>query len=161
MNITLKQIKKGSHLSADRFKKLLTALGKTRADNAPLSLIAVLDGNGLDDALLCLRALDGYDKEIRMYADWCAKQVQHLMIGSNFSNSFDGGYAASLALFFAGDFCISPADAAMNSARYARKAAWDGGYSFGSVDEYSLVNAINAASAAMDAQEKEFRRVFK
>ncbi len=61
------------------WKKLLTHLGKTKADDEPLSIITILDSNGLDDALWCLRAVEGCDREIRLYAVWCARQVQHLM----------------------------------------------------------------------------------
>lgn len=59
--------------------KLLSSLGKTKADDKPISILEILESNGLDDALWCLRAVDGYDKEIRLYAVWCARQVQHLM----------------------------------------------------------------------------------
>ena len=61
----------------DGWKKLLKHLGKTKADYEPLSIIEILDSNGLDDALWCLRAVDGHDREIRLYAVWCALQVQH------------------------------------------------------------------------------------
>ena len=59
--------------------KLLRRLGKTQADDEPLAITTVLDSNGLDDALWCLRAVDGYQREMRLYAVWCARQVQHLM----------------------------------------------------------------------------------
>jgi hypothetical protein len=63
----------------DGWKKLLSRLGKTRADDEPLLLTKILDSNGLDDALWCLCAVNGYEREIRLYAVWCARQVQHLM----------------------------------------------------------------------------------
>ena len=59
--------------------KLLAHLGKMKADDEPLSLLTVLESNGRDDALWCLRAVEGHDKELRLYAVWCARQVQHLM----------------------------------------------------------------------------------
>ena len=64
---------------ADGWAKLLRHLGKTQADDEPVSLLTILDSNGLDDALWCLRAVDGYQREMRLYAVWCARQVQHLM----------------------------------------------------------------------------------
>ena len=64
---------------ADGWAKLLRHLGKTQADDEPVSLLTILDSNGLDDALWCLRAVDGHKKEMRLYAVWCARQVQHLM----------------------------------------------------------------------------------
>jgi hypothetical protein len=64
---------------AEGWKKLLQHLGKTEADDEPLSIKEILSSNGLDDALWCLRAVDGYDKEIRLLAVAYARQVQHLM----------------------------------------------------------------------------------
>lgn len=64
---------------ADGWRKLLSHLGKTEADDEPLSIVTILDSNGLDDALWCLRAVTGHDREIRLYAVWCARQVQHFM----------------------------------------------------------------------------------
>ena len=37
------------------WEKLLGNLGKTKADNEPLSLLTVLESNGIDDAIWCLR----------------------------------------------------------------------------------------------------------
>ena len=78
MKTTLNQIRSQSPC-AEGWKKLLAHLGKTQADDEPLSIITVLDSNGLDDALWCLRAVESHDREIRLYAVWCARQAQHLM----------------------------------------------------------------------------------
>jgi hypothetical protein len=78
MKTTLNAIRKHGPCE-DGWKKLLTHLGKTKADDEPLSIVTILDSNGLDDALWCLRAVEGCDREIRLYAVWCARQVQHLM----------------------------------------------------------------------------------
>ena len=64
---------------ADGWAKLLRHLGKTSADAEPLMLLTILESNGLDDALWCLRAVDGHKREIRLFAVWCARQVQHMM----------------------------------------------------------------------------------
>lgn len=58
---------------------LLMHLGKSKADNEPLSIETIIDSNGIEDAVWCLRAVEGYDREIRLFAIWCARQVQHLM----------------------------------------------------------------------------------
>ena len=55
--------------------RLLYYLGKTEADDAPLSLLAILASNGLDDALWALRSVDGYDREIRLLACDFAEHV--------------------------------------------------------------------------------------
>jgi len=78
MKTTLNEIREYNPY-AEGWTKLLQYLNKTKADDEPLSLLTVLDSNGLDDALWCLRAVKGYDKEKRLYAVWCARQVQHLM----------------------------------------------------------------------------------
>jgi hypothetical protein len=78
MKTTLNQIREHGPC-VEGWTKLLQHLNKTKADDELLSLLTVLDSNGLDDALWCLRAVKGYNKEKRLYAVWCAKQVQHLM----------------------------------------------------------------------------------
>lgn len=67
---------------ADGWAKLLRHLGKTQADDEPLTLATILDSNGIEDALWCLRAADGWEREARLYAVWCVRQVQHLMTDS-------------------------------------------------------------------------------
>ena len=64
---------------ADGWETLLGYLGKTKADDAPLSFETILESNGIDDALWCLRAEPQHAKEYRLFAVWCARQVQHLM----------------------------------------------------------------------------------
>ena len=65
--VTLKAIKNHSPC-LDGWQKLLKHLGKTKSDNKPLSLITILDSNGLDDALWCLRALPPeMDGKIRLF----------------------------------------------------------------------------------------------
>ena len=77
MFVTLKDIRDHSPCVAG-WNLLLSHLKKCRADTEPLSLKTILESNGLDDALWCLRALEGYVREKRLYAVWCAQQVQHL-----------------------------------------------------------------------------------
>ena len=127
---------------ADGWTKLLAHLGKTKADDEPLSIATILDSNGLDDALWCLRAVSGHDREIRLYAVWCARQVQHLMTDPRSLAALD------IAERFAnGDASDSERDAAWAAAwAAARDAAW--------------AAARGAArDAAGDAQAAELRRI--
>lgn len=78
MQTTLNQIREHGPCGKG-WTKLLQHLNKTKADDEPLPLLTILDSNGLDDALWCLRAVEGFEKEKRLYAVWCARQVQHLM----------------------------------------------------------------------------------
>ncbi|MFN7645203.1 MAG: hypothetical protein ACK5PW_19310, partial [Burkholderiales bacterium] len=78
MKTTLNKIRAHSPCR-DGWEKLLRGLGKAAADDEPLWIDQILDISGLDDALWCLGAVDGYDREIRLYAVWCARRVQHLL----------------------------------------------------------------------------------
>jgi hypothetical protein len=65
---TLEAIRKCSPCK-DGWQKLLEHLGKTRADNEPLRFSTILDSNGIDDALWCLRSLgDEHRAVIRLLA---------------------------------------------------------------------------------------------
>lgn len=63
----------------DGWRKVLKHLGKTQADDEPLPLLTILDSNGLDDCLWCLRAVDDVDSFARHFAVDCAERVRHLM----------------------------------------------------------------------------------
>ena len=124
---------------ADGWAKLLRHLGKTKADDEPLALVTILQSNGLDDALWSLRACDGIDREARLYAVWCARQVQHLMADPRSLAALDvaEGYANGLATK---DELAAARDAAGDA---ARDAAW-----------------AAAWAAAGDAQAARFLEVF-
>ena len=137
----------------DGWKKLLKHLGKTKADDEPLPLLTILESNGLDDTLWCLRAVPEHDKEWRLYAVWCARQVQHLMADERSINALDvserfaNGEATSEELAAARD---ATRNAAWDAARdAARDAAWDA--------RDATRNA--ARDAARDTQEKELIRI--
>ena len=112
MKTTLNKIRE-HHPCSGGWAKLLRHLGKTTADDAALSITAILDSNGLVDALWCLRAVTGHDREIRLYAVWCARQVQHLMtdprsltaldVAERYANNLATQYDLSAAWAAAGD----------------------------------------------------------
>ena len=124
METTLNAIRSKGPCS-EGWKKLLTNLGKTAADDEPLSLITILDSNGLDDAIWCLRAVTGHDKEIRLFAVWCARQVQHLMKDPRSINALD--VAERFANGDATEEELEAARAAAGAAAWdaASAAAWD------------------------------------
>ena len=62
-----------------RYLKLRHHLGRGYGDDTPIDIATILDSNGLDYALWCLRAVDGHAREMRLYAVWCARQVPSLM----------------------------------------------------------------------------------
>lgn len=73
----------------DDWEKLLNHLGKTQADDEPLPYSVIVESNGLDDALWCCRAEPQYAKEWRLFAVWCARQVQYLMIDKRSLDAID------------------------------------------------------------------------
>ena len=79
ITITLNAIRKHHPCSAG-WTKLLAHLGKTKADDEPFPLTTVLESNGLEDTTWCCKCLPEYNREWRLFAVSCARQVQHLMI---------------------------------------------------------------------------------
>jgi hypothetical protein len=167
----------------DGWEKLLRNLGKTQADDEPISIIAILESNGIDDALWCLRAFDDVDKDARLFAVWCARQVQHLMtdprsiaaidVAERYVNCDANGAELSAAWAAANAAASSAANAAASSAAWAaasdaaRAAAWDAANAAGwDVESDAASSAAWAAAraaawaAAWDAQESEFRQRF-
>jgi hypothetical protein len=55
--------------------KLLNHLNKTQSDDEPLEFRTILESNGLNDTIWALRAVEGKDKEIRLFAADCAELV--------------------------------------------------------------------------------------
>ena len=151
MKTTLNKIRKYEPCAAG-WQKLLTYLGKAKADDEPLSIATILDSNGLDDALWCLRAVEGYDREIRLYAVWCARQVQHLMKDQRSLDALD--VAEQYALGKATDAELAAVrDAAMDAWAAVRDVVRPAGSS-GAAARYAAANAAaNAATtiAAADA----------
>ena len=135
---------------ADGWKKLLTHLGKTTADDEPLDLLTILDSNGLDDALWCLRAMPEHDKHWRLYAVWCARQVQHLMTDERSIAALD--VAERHAHGRATDTELYAAEAAAGDATGAW-AAWD------AARDAAGDAAWAARDAAGDAQASRLREV--
>jgi len=159
MKTTLNKIRAKSPCT-EGWKKLLAHLGKTKADDEALSIITILDSNGLDDALWCLRAVEGSDKEIRLYAAWCARQVQHLMTDRRSLNALDVAerYANGLAT----DKELAAASAAAWSAWSAADAwsaaedaadAWSAAEDAARAAAWSAAGGADAARAAADAAD--------
>ena len=114
---------------ASGWAKLLGNLGKTKADDEPLAITTILESNGVDDALWCLRAVDGYQREMRLFAVDCARMVQHLMTDQRSIDALDvaeryaDGLATDQALAAAWDAALAAVRDAARDA--ARAAAWD------------------------------------
>lgn len=135
MKTTLNKIRACSPCH-EGWTKLLRTLGKTKADDELLAITTVLHSNGLDDALWCLRAVDGHQREIRLYAVDCARSVQHLMTD-----------ARSIAAI---DVAERHADGLATDAELAaaRAAAWDAAWDAAAGDAAAGAAAWDAAAGA-------------
>jgi hypothetical protein len=100
---------------ATGWTKLLSNLGKTKADDEPLRIAVILESNGLDDALWCLQAVDGHQREMRLFAVYCARSIQHLMIDQRSIDAIDVAERHAYGL---------ATDEELTAAGSARDAAW-------------------------------------
>jgi hypothetical protein len=121
MKTTLNKIRAHSPC-ASGWARLLKNLGKTCADDEPLAITTILDSNGVDDALWCLRAVDGHQKEMRLYAVDCARSVQHLMKDARSVAAIDVAERHAHGLATDSELAAAARDAAGYAARCV---AWD------------------------------------
>jgi hypothetical protein len=166
------------------WEKLLKNLGKTQADDEQLSMLTILDSNGLDDALWCLRACDGIDREARLFAVACVRRVRHLMTDPASVNALEvaeryaHGQATEHELFAARAAAEAAEGAAEGFAAWAAArtaawaaawaaawdaawaawAAWDAAWAAWAAEGFAEGAAARAAERAW--QEQEFKRVF-
>ena len=137
----------------DGWVKLLSHLGKTKADDEPLALVEILKSNGIADAIWCLRALpEEHESKVRLFNCDIAEHVLPIYTAQypndtrvadaiRISRMFANGEATQDELSATRAAAWTAAGAAAGSARAAADAAWD---------------ALDAADAAADAAgEKE------
>ena len=144
----------------DGWTKLLTHLGKTKADDEPLSYETILASNGLDDALWCLRAEPQHAREYRLLAVWFARQVQHLMTDPRSLAALD--VAERHANGEANGELSAAWDAAWDAARDAAgaaagAAAWDAAWDAArdAAGDAAWAAAWDAAGAAAGAAARD------
>jgi hypothetical protein len=89
-DMTLNQIR-SHHPCTEGWAKLLKHLGKTAPDDEPLSLLTVLESNGLDDAIWCLRT-EPTPERIQRFALAMARRVEHLTLTSKDCNDVTERY---------------------------------------------------------------------
>ncbi|MGV4659122.1 hypothetical protein [Burkholderia pseudomallei] len=89
--------------------------------DAEIPLLDILKSNGLNDALWTLRCISDADRDLRLFAIWCARQVEHLMQDQRSKDALN--VAERFANGEATDEERAAAWAAAQAA--ARAAAWD------------------------------------
>jgi hypothetical protein len=146
---TLNRIR-SSLFGTDGWKKLLRSLDKTKPDDEPLPLVTILDSNGFDVALRCLSAVEGHDKEIRLFSVEIAREVQHLMRDPRSVEALDVAerYAHGNATKEELESAYDAADDAADAAAYAAYAAADDA---ADAAAYAAHAAAEAAADAADA----------
>jgi len=160
MKTTLNKIRAKSPCR-NGWSKLLEHLNKTKADDEPLDLLVVLKSNGLDDALWCLRAVDGYEREIRLYAVWCDRQVQHLITDRlkleaiDVAERYANGNATDKELTDA-LAAASSQSAAYEARNAAYAAAWAAAWAAAREATWSASSRVEAWDAVRYAQQVKF-----
>jgi hypothetical protein len=149
---------------ANGWKKLLKNLGKTKADDEPLALNAILESSRIEDALWCLCAVDGHEREMRLFAVECARSVQHLMTDKRSLDALDvaeryaNGLATQTELTAARAAAWVAQDAAGAAGAAARAAAWVAQDAAGAARAAARAAQGDAAwDAAWDAQGEAAR----
>ena len=142
------------------WRKLLKYLGKTVVDDESLPFSVILDSNGLEDALWCCHTAPEYNRVWRLYAVWCARQVQHLMTDQRSLNALDvaerhaNGQATDKELSVAWD----AAKDAWIAGDTARKTAWAAVLAAGAAAWAAENAARKTALAAAWATENAARK---
>lgn len=133
-SVTLKQLRDGG-ACYEGYNKVVCALKGTKftdeiaekecyirfAHKDPITLLSILDSNGFEDALWCLRVIPECERDARLFAVWCARQSQHLMTDQRSIDALD------VAERFAnGNATQEELDAAWAAARAAARDALQG-----------------------------------
>ena len=116
---TLNEIEKHEPC-AEGWKKLLSFLGKTKADDKPLHLLTILEANGAADAIWSLRAIEGHEREKALFAKEIRKALAALAADyaayaaydATLATDYDATLAADYAATLAADYAASAAYAA-------------------------------------------------
>jgi hypothetical protein len=150
---TLKDIKKHSPCQ-EGWKTLLKSLGKTKADDEPLPFEAILDSNGMDDALWCLLVLNGMEGQIRLLACDFAETALRFTTDSRAAEAirvarlYAAGKATDAELSAAGS--AGSAGSAGVAARSAR-AAWEAARAAARAEPWAAAGSARAAWEAARA----------
>ena len=179
---TLRQIRQHNPCR-EGWRTLLSALGKTEVDDEPLPLTTILQSNGLDDALWCLRTITGYDKEIIRFALACVQEVRHLMTDQRSLDALDAverhlesplskqeldrvlaearaAWAAAWAAVWAARAAAEAAEAARAAAEAAPRAAAEAAWAAARAAAAEAAEAAGAWAASSARQVQFFKEIF-
>ena len=121
---TLNRIARTGCLNKSSWARLLESLGKTTADDEPLSFARIVEVDGLGIAIWCCEAEPQYAREWRLFFVWCCRRVEHSLTDQrsrdaiNVAERYANGQATDDELVKA---CAAAKEA---SADYRGPAAW-------------------------------------
>jgi hypothetical protein len=136
---------------AEGKKRALKAAGKDAPDDEPITFAQIAEAVGLNDALWCCQAEPQHSKEWRLFAIWCARQVQHLITDDRSIAALD--VAERHANGEASDEELAAARAAAEDA--ARAAEWAAWAAWAAAWDAALAAAGGAARAAALAAARD------
>ena len=120
------------------WKKLLAGLGKSRADDEPLTFAKIWWINGLDFAIWCARAEPQHSRVLRLFAVWCVRKVQHRLTDPRSLAALDVAEKYALGMATNDELRAAEAaalDAAAEAAREPMRAAeWDAAWAVTTCD---------------------------
>ena len=149
ITITLQQILEHNPCVSG-WRKVLEAQGGLKADyNKPFAVASILDSNGLDDTLWCLKIIPDIPHLWRKYAYWCASQVSHLTNDERVQACLDVVYTYS-------EGNASPVEL-LRAANSASRAVWAAAGA--AAGEAAWADAGEAAWDAADADISEKLRL--
>jgi hypothetical protein len=163
---TLNQIR-SHHPCTDGYTKLLKHLNKTKGDDEPLSLLTILEFNGLSDAIWCLRT-EQTPERIRRFTLAISRRIEHLSPTAKACNDVTERYLSGQAT--ESDLNAAYAAHAANAAAHAANAAnaANAAYAANAANAAPYVahaahaaRAAHAAHAARAAEQKAQIQIFK
>ena len=116
-----------------------------------ISIVSILASNGIEDAIWALCCIEnaGRDRDIRLFAVWCARQVEHLMTDQRSKDALDVAERHANGLATDGELAAAWA-AAWDAARDAASAA-----AWVAASAAASAAARDAASAAASAEQSK------
>lgn len=139
MELTLRMIEANAPCTSG-WRTLLKSLNKTKADEEELDLRYILNSNGIEDAIWCLRCFN--------YEDYClfladiAESVLHIY-GSKNKNIAPRDAITAIREYKLGNITLSELSDASDDA-----AAYAAAYNAASATAYHAASTANAAAAA-------------
>ena len=112
----------------------------------------ILNKNGVDDALMALRCVKDADRDLRLFAVWCARQVQPLMNDKRSTNALDVAERFANGQASSDELIVAMAAASAAAMAAVRDAAWAAASAASAAAMAAVRDAAwAAASAARDA----------